>query len=174
MLRERRGDGGAKAGGTVANLRFGARAFPGLDGLDQGLVDRAAERPGFRRDGHGFLDLPKDLGVAEDGGIKAGGDAEQMTGRLNAVKRVAMAIIAENRSMWPGFQQDTEECFDCRRLRRGGEIELGAVTSRKKERLKTWNGSGRGAEQCGGLVTAEAQPFADGDGRGAEAHSEQV
>jgi len=78
----RQADGGRRQRyGVGANARFGTYAFRGGEGGLKQLVENGAGAAAFLGDSVGVFQLPEDLRLAQDHGIKPGGHAKSMFDR---------------------------------------------------------------------------------------------
>ena len=91
-----RGDGNRVR--TYSGL--GARFFGGCKCALQQMFELPGDGPGGAGDGKGFLDLAKNLRLAHDHRVKAGGHAEQMPHRL------LVAIFVDVRSEQRGIEAE--------------------------------------------------------------------
>src|SRR5580692_9415220 len=122
----------------------------------------AGNGAGGARHGKGFLDLAKDLRLADDHGIQAGGDAEEMAhGR-------ALAMLIDMRVECGGV--DAKAAGE-----KAGELHLGpidhgdeldAVAGRDDHALGYARHGGQRARGFGQLVTADSDALAQRDGCG--------
>ena len=85
--------------GVGADGGFSADTLGGGEGGLQQMFELAGDGAGSARDGEGFFDLAEDLRLADDHGVEAGGDAEEMADGL----LIAMLVdVRREQSADPG------------------------------------------------------------------------
>ena len=154
-------------------------ADPGLlagaaAGGERGAEEAVEDRPGRTLDQRqliGAFDLPLDLRLADDHRVEAGGDAQQVAGRLGRAQRVE---VAEQLGR-PDLGLAGEDTEPCRlRLDRVGDdqVQLGPVAGGDRRRLMNPRRRGQLAEDADRAALGQREPLAQVERRGLVGNAE--
>ena len=177
-------------GGQVAEDFFGEFDGDGADGdpsaADVGLAvdalgdgeclleERVEQRPGgggFGGGEVGLLDLSEDFGFADDHGVEAGGDGEEVFDGLEVLFDVAVVGRVGVEGFLRVAGQDGPESRAMGGDQFAGGVEFGSVAGGKEDELGVLELPLDPLEDTGDVVFAEGEFFAEGERGGSEVHA---
>ena len=147
------------------DLGLGAGALAGRERGAEELVENRAGRALDQRQLVGALDLPLNLGLADDHRVEPGGDPEQVARGRGATQRVEVADELGRRRLGLAREQPEHEGLAGDRVR-DAEVELGPVAGRDRRRLADLVVMDQLAEQPDRPALGQRQPLAQLQRRG--------
>ena len=162
--------GGHDRNAAALDVRFGADMFGHVESPLEGTVQTRAGGMVLQRDFVGLLELAEDLGLADDHGVQAAGDFEQVLQAVRFSQRINFVIHHAVESV-----VGDEEFFQLGECPLGGErcggVDLHAVAGREDGRFAGDAGFAQGPERAGDGGLGKGEALAQLHGRGAVAQT---